>query len=419
MENSSKQWRFEGNKRLNSASAISVRGVLDLVIGNLSTDDPRPTIPLGNGDPSQFACFRTSTTAEEAIVDAVHSAKYNGYAPTVGVLSARRAIANYLNRDLPYKLSADDIYVTSGCLQAIEVALAAINRPGANILLPRPGFTFYESRAAYEHLQVRHFDLLPDRGWEVDVDAIEDLADDNTVAIVIINPGNPCGSVYSYDHLKMVAETARKLGILVIADEVYGHLTFGSTPFVPMGIFGSIVPVLSLGSISKRWVVPGWRLGWLVTSDPNGILQKSGIVESITGFLNISTDPATFIQGAIPQILENTKDDFFLKVIVTLKEAADKCFDGIREVPCLTCPKKPEGSMFVMVKLNVSLLEDISDDLDFCMKLAKEESVIIVPAGMAFGMKNWLRITFACEISALEDGLRRIKAFHQRHVRKQ
>ncbi|MBA0602342.1 hypothetical protein Gorai_002527 [Gossypium raimondii] len=91
----------------------------------------------------------------------------------------------------------------------------------------------------------------------------------------------------------------------------------------------------------------------------------------------------------------------------------------------------------LQVKLNVSLLEDISDDLDFCMKLAKEESVIIVPAGkirkfqvsltklpqnytgMAFGMKNWLRITFACEISALEDGLRRIKAFHQRHVRKQ
>ncbi|KAA3488377.1 tyrosine aminotransferase-like [Gossypium australe] len=119
---------------------------------------------------------------------------------------------------------------------------------------------------------------------------------------------------------------------------------------------------------------------------------------------NVNTGEKYFISlglnGAIPQILENTKDDFFSKVIVTLKEAADKCFDGIREVPCLTCPKKPEGSMFVMVKLNVSLLEDISDDLDFCMKLAKEESVIIVPA-------------------ALEDGLARIKAFHQRHVRKQ
>ncbi|KAE8677920.1 putative aminotransferase TAT2 [Hibiscus syriacus] len=356
MENGSRQWRFQGNKRLSLTSAISLRGIVEMLMGNLSTDDPRPTIPLGNGDPSQFPCFKTPTTAEEAIVDALHSAKYNGYAPTSGVPSARRAIANYLNRDLPYKLSADDVHLTSGCLQAIEVALAAITQPGANILLPRPAFTFYESRAAYENLQ-------------------------NTVAMVVINPGNPCGSVYSYDHLELVAETARKLGILVIADEVYSHITFGSTPFVPMGVFGSIVPVLSLGSISKRWVVPGWRLGWLATTDPNGILQKSGIVESITGCCNITSDPATFIQGAVPQILENTKDEFFSKLMGTLKEAAQKCFDGIKEVPCLTCPSKPEGSMFVLVKLNASVLEDISDDLEFCMKLAKEEKVVIIPAG--------------------------------------
>ncbi|EOX99490.1 Tyrosine transaminase family protein, putative [Theobroma cacao] len=394
MENGSKQWRFQCIKELNPASAISLRGVLDLVIGNLRTDDPRPIVPLGNGDPSQFPCFRTSTIAEDAIVDALHSAKYNGYATPLGVPSARRAIADYLNLDLPYKLSADDIYPTSGCIQAIEVALAAIALPGTNILLPRPGFTFYESRAAHNHLQ-------------------------KTVAMVIINPGNPCGTVYSYEHLKRVAETARKLGILVIADEVYGHLTFGSTPFVPMAVFGSIVPVLTLGSISKRWIVPGWRLGWLVTSDPNGILRKLGIVDSITGYLNITANPATFIQGAVPHILENTKDDFFSKIIVTLREAAEICYNGIKEVPCLSCAKKPEGSMFVMVKLNISLLEDINDDMDFCKKLAKEESVIIVPAGIAFGMKNWLRITFACEISALEEGLGRIKAFYQRHAKKE
>ncbi|KAL4302231.1 hypothetical protein GQ457_10G018220 [Hibiscus cannabinus] len=419
MENGSQKWRFQGNKRLNSTSAISIRGIMDMLIGNFSTDDPRPIIPLGNGDPSQFPCFRTSTTAEEAIVDSLHSTKHNGYAPAVGVPSARRAIANYLNRDLPYKLSPNDVYLTSGCIQAIEVALAAITNPGANILLPRPGFTFYESRAAYQNLQIRHFDLLPDKGWEIDVDAVEALVDENTVAMVIINPGNPCGNVYSYDHLKLVAETARKLGILVIADEVYSHLTFGSTPFVPMGVFGSIVPVLSLGSISKRWVVPGWRLGWLAITDPNGILQKTGIVESITGYCNITTDAATFVQGAVPQILENTKDEFFSKLIGTLKEAAEKCVDGIKEVPCLTFPSKPEGSMFVLVKLNASLLEDIGDDLEFCMKLAKEEKVIIVPAGMAFGMKNWIRITFACDISAVEEGLRRIKAFYQRHAKKQ
>jgi tyrosine aminotransferase len=116
-----------------------------------------------------------------------------------------RAIAEYLSRDLPYKLSSDDVFITSGCTQAIDVALAMLARPGANILLPRPGFPIYELCAAFRHLEVRHFDLLPEKGWEVDLDAVEALADQNTVALVIINPGNPCGNVYSYQHLKKVS----------------------------------------------------------------------------------------------------------------------------------------------------------------------------------------------------------------------
>lgn len=74
-----------------------------------------------------------------------------------------------------------------------------------------------------------------------------------------------------------MAETAKKLGILVIADEVYRHVTFGSALFVPMGTFGSIVPVLTLGSISKRWIVPGWRLGWIAVTDPRGILNETKV----------------------------------------------------------------------------------------------------------------------------------------------
>ncbi|KAH7576974.1 hypothetical protein ACOSP7_002324 [Xanthoceras sorbifolium] len=420
MENGSEQkWRFQGNKELASASSVTIRWLLDSLKRNLNQNDSRPTIPLSHGDPSVFPSFRTTDAAQDAIVDAVRSAKYNHYSTNVGILPARRAIADYLNRDLPYKLSPDDVYLTVGCKQAIEAILTVLARPGANILLPRPGYPTYEAYARCNHLEVRYFDLLQEKGWEVDLDAVvEALADENTVAMVIINPGNPCGNVYSNQHLHKIAETARKLGIMVIADEVYQHLTFGSNPFVPMGVFGSIVPVVTLGSISKRWMVPGWRLGWLVTSDPNNILQKSGIVDSIKDFLTISSDPATFTQGAIPQILEKTEEDFFSKTNGLLREAADICYDGIKEIPCLACPYKPEGAMFVMVKLNLSLLEGIKNDMEFCLQLAKEESVIILP-GVAVGLKDWLRITFAVELSGLEDGLGRVKAFCQRHAKKQ
>ncbi|KAA8524330.1 hypothetical protein F0562_010753 [Nyssa sinensis] len=417
MEEGSTKWNFRGNEELNPEFSFSIKGVLNKLMKNLNETDHRPIIPLGRADPSASPCFRTTPIAEDAVIDAVRSGKFNSYAPNVGILPTRRSIAEYLSHDLPYKLSPDDVYLTAGGKQAIEVILTVLARPGANILLPRPGYPRYEARAALSHLEVRHFDLLPKKGWEVDLDGVGALADDKTVAMVIVNPGNPCGNVFTYEHLQKVAETARKLGILVIADEVYGHLAFGSTPFVPMAVFGSTVPILTLGSISKRWFVPGWRLGWIVTSDPGGFLKKYGIVECIKDYFNITSGPVTFTQGAFPQILARTSDDFFLKTINVLREAADICYDRLEEIPCITCPHKPEGAMFLLAKLNLSLLEGINDDMEFCLKLAKEESVIILP-GIAVGLKNWVRITFAIEPSSLEDGLGRIKEFYLRNAKK-
>ncbi|KAH7510545.1 hypothetical protein FEM48_ZijujUnG0115800 [Ziziphus jujuba var. spinosa] len=106
----------------------------------------------------------------------------------------QRAIAKYLSQDLPYQLPPDDVYGTAGCTQAIEVVVSALARPGANILLPKPGYPQYEARAAFDYLQVRHFN--PESDWEVDLDSGEALAEDNTTAIVIINPSYPCGNVF-------------------------------------------------------------------------------------------------------------------------------------------------------------------------------------------------------------------------------
>ncbi|VVB11263.1 unnamed protein product [Arabis nemorensis] len=99
------------------------------------------------------------------------------------------------------------------------------------------------------------------------------MADENTIDMVIINPHNPCGNIYTYEHLKKVAETARKLGIMVISDEVYNQTIYGENQFVPMGIFSSIAPVITLGSISKGWLIPGWRIGWIAMNDPDNVFK--------------------------------------------------------------------------------------------------------------------------------------------------
>ncbi|KAL4205103.1 hypothetical protein AMTRI_Chr01g135540 [Amborella trichopoda] len=427
-EEENTEWKFIPNKKLLKGAERNVRAYLLMIISNLATpirnlsqeegENTRPVIHMGHGDPSSFPCFRTTPVAEDSLIDSIRSAKFNCYSPSNGMLPAREAVAKYLSADLPYELSADDVFLSIGCAQAAEIMIAVLARPGANILLPRPTFPIYEGRALYNGIEVRFFDLLPDRGWEVDLNAVEALADTNTSAIVIVNPINPCGNVFSYEHLSKVAETAKKLGILVISDEVYAHLTFGDRPFIPMGVFGSIAPVITLGSISKRWSVPGWRMGWLVLCDPSGILKKTNVVQCIKNYVEICCDPATITQGALPHIIEKTDKEFFSNIVNMLKLTAEICYNAVMKIPCIYCPTKPEASMFVMVKLDVSQLHDISDDVDFCSKLAREESVILMP-GIALAMPGWLRIAFAISPHLLEDGIKRIQSFCQRHSKHQ
>nr|XP_048328442.1 probable aminotransferase TAT2 [Ziziphus jujuba var. spinosa] len=271
----------------------------------------RSTIHLGLGNFSSFPCLRTSSVVEDAVIESIRSAKFNSYSLSVGIFPARTyicwAIAEYLCRNLPYKLLPDDVYITVGCKDAIDTILTILPYPGANILFPRTCYPCYIGQVDFCNVEVCYFDLLPEKGWEVDLDALKVLADENTVALVIINPRNPCLNVYSYRHLKKygfpsVAEIAKELMIHVIAYEVYNCIVYGSNPFVPVGVFGSTVPVTTIGSILKSWMIPGMKTR-LATSYCTRFFKSVGveilaaqIAESIKSHLSISSRPATFIQ---------------------------------------------------------------------------------------------------------------------------
>lgn len=214
MEIAPTKWRFQGISESKNSINLSIYSALDKIRLSLDKDDQRLVIPLGYADPSTFPSYYTDSAAEDAIADAVRSAKFNSYSPSLGLPQARRslyftlclvslsissflgklsrlvefieydigdfrAVADYLSRDLPYSLSADDVYLTAGCVQGIQTVLTALSfsGPGANVLLPRPGFPIYENRADFAHIETRHFDLLPEKDWEVDLDAIETIAD--------------------------------------------------------------------------------------------------------------------------------------------------------------------------------------------------------------------------------------------------
>ncbi|KAF8077096.1 hypothetical protein N665_1062s0016 [Sinapis alba] len=264
----STEWQFSGSEAAKEAAAATL-GAYTSELYTLCDPNGKPVLPPSN------KAVETSHTAEKAVVKVVLSGTGNAYAPSIGLPLAKSAVAAYLNRDLPKKLTADDVFMTVGCKRAIDLAVDILAKPEANVLLPRPGFPWDVVRSIYKNLEVRYYDFIPENNFEIDFESVKKVTDKNTFAIFIINPHNPNGNTYSEAHLKQLAELAKELSIMVVSDEVFRWTVFGDNPFVPMGKFASIVPVVTLGSLSKGWNVPGWRTGWLALHDLDGVFRNT------------------------------------------------------------------------------------------------------------------------------------------------
>lgn len=140
--------------------------------------------------------------------------------------------------------------------------------------------------------------------------SLEKQIDENTAAIIVINPSNPCGSVYSKDHLLKILEVASRNRVPIIADEIYEHFVFSGHEFTPISSLSKDVPILTCSGLTKRFLVPGWRMGWLIIHDRNGVFEK----EVRKGLSNLSgkiLGPCSLIQKALPTILKSTPQHFF------------------------------------------------------------------------------------------------------------
>jgi tyrosine aminotransferase len=229
---------------------------------------------------------------------------------------------------------------------------------------------------SFEGIETREYNLLPDQNWEVDLGHMESLIDDKTVAIIVNNPSNPCGSVFSIDHLKKILDIAERNKVPIIADEIYDNFVFPGQVsaclllkldkkantfssqfaslfqiYVPVASLTASVPVLSCGGLTKRYLVPGWRLGWIVIYDRKSIFENGQIRSCLKSVSQRLFGPNTVVAGALPAILANTPASFFTETISAVQKNAVMAYSMLSAAPGLL-PIMPQVVIYDFIGSN-------------------------------------------------------------------
>lgn len=379
----------------------------------ITPNPEKQMIALSIGDPSVFGNLDPCDEMVDAVVNCIKKRKHNGYGPSTGYVETREVIAAEYSFPLS-PLTYKDVILACGCSGALELALDVLLNPGDNVLLPKPGFSIYQTISISRGHEVRHYNLLPERSWEIDIDHLESLIDDRTRAILVNNPSNPCGSVYSKQHLEAILEVAEKYMVPIISDEVYEHVVFPGYKFYPLAQLSENVPILTCGGISKGYLVPGWRLGWVLIYDKYDAFQ-SEVRQGLVAMSQQILGPNTLIQGAVPDILANTPQSYFENTVKVIQKNAEICHEALSRIPELK-PVMPCGAMYMMVGVDISRLDGIIDDLDFTEKLIAEQSVFCLP-GKCFQYPNYFRIVLTVPAEMTQLACKRINEFCKSHCK--
>jgi tyrosine aminotransferase len=232
--------------------------------------------------------------------------KVDGYTDVVGLESAREAVAKKFGGK-NYTVSKDDVYLTAGGSMALWSVMNLLAGPGDNYLFPSPGFPLTLTIAASMGLTPKHYHLQADNNWEADIQEMEKLIDDKTRFLLINDPSNPLGSVWSAEHKRQIIELCARKRIPILADEIYEEMSYN----VHAPTFAELVKpeevdkvaVFKCSGLTKRYLAPGWRMGWLILyASP----QTQEFYRSrLRGIFNVILMPTTIMQSALPGILNN------------------------------------------------------------------------------------------------------------------
>jgi alanine-synthesizing transaminase len=351
---------------------------------------------LNIGDPVIFG-FQTPPHLIEAVARAMRDGD-NGYAPSVGILSAREAVAGELTRrGMP--VSADRVLITAGTSEGIELTLTALAEKGDDVLVPLPTYPLYTAVLAKIGARAVHYRTDPSNGWLPDLDDVNRLMSNATRALVVIDPNNPTGATYPPDIRRALIELADRRNVPVLADEVYGDLAYDG-PVPPMASLNPDAPIVSFSSLSKAYLAPGWRTGWMAVGRTDRLDDLLAGVKKLADGRLCSTGP---MEHAIPAALngDRSHESTFRAALRERAELTVKRVNAIEGMHTIA----PTAAFYAMPR--VALPAGVTDE-DYVLALLRATGVLCV-YGSGFGTRpedGFFRVVFLAapkELSVIYD----------------
>jgi alanine-synthesizing transaminase len=344
----------------------------------------------------------------EAVERALRAGE-NGYGPSVGILSAREAIAaEYVRGGWP--VSPERVLVTAGTSEGIELALSALVDIDSEVLVPLPTYPLYTAVLAKLGARPVFYRTDPANGWIPVIDELASLVTPATRALVVIDPNNPTGATYPTAVRRALIAFAESHGLPILADEVYSDLGYDG-PVAPLGSLAPDAAIISFSSLSKGYVVPGWRTGWIAVSTSPRLDDVLTALKKLADGRLCSTVP---MQYAIAAALNGDRTHQF-QLRSALRERAAITTSMLQAMPGVTCVA-PSAAFYAMPK--VALPPGRTDE-DYVLSLLRATGVLCV-YGSGFGLPatdGYLRIVFLAAPGELTDIYRMMAEFTADYLR--
>jgi len=363
-------------------------------------------LKLNIGNPGAFGFDAPEEILRDVIVNLPES---QGYSDSKGLFAARKAVMHETQRLQIRNVGINDIYLGNGVSELIVMAMQGLLNNGDEVLVPAPDYPLWTAAVTLSGGKAVHYVCDEGADWYPDIDDIKSKISANTRAIVVINPNNPTGAVYSREVLLELVELARQHNLIIYADEIYDKILYEGATHVPMGSLAEDVLVVSFNGLSKNYRLAGFRAGWMIISGARH--RARDYIEGLEILSNMRLCANVPAQQAIQTALGGYQS--INELIVPggrLRDQRDLAWEMLSQIHGVSC-MKPKGAIYLFPRLDPKIHPIASDDR-FVLDFLLEEKVLLVK-GSGFNISDMqhFRIVFLPHMDVLADAIARLERF--------